>query len=92
MKRRLTGVLLGAMLMSTMLIGMVLAGGLYLSAADGDVLQIPKVVEARSSFSITTRAAGKTYAATNTTVATRGRSSHVCSIRAHRGSGAACNC
>ncbi len=54
MKRRLTFVLLGAMLMSV-----IVAGGLYLSAADGDALQIPKVVEAGSSFSIPTRAAGK---------------------------------
>jgi hypothetical protein len=54
MKRRLTGVLLGAMLMIV-----IVAGGLYLSAADGDALQIPKVVEAGSSFSIPTRAAGK---------------------------------
>lgn len=55
MKRRLTGALLGAMLMSV-----IVAGGLYLSAADGDALQIPKVVEAGSSFSIPTRATGKT--------------------------------
>ena len=54
MKRRLTVGLLGAMLMSV-----IMAGGLYLSAADGDALQIPKVVEAGSSFSIPTRAAGK---------------------------------
>jgi hypothetical protein len=54
MKRRLTFVLLGAVLTSV-----IVAGGLYLSAADGDALQIPKVVEAGSSFSIPTRAAGK---------------------------------
>ena len=54
MKRRLTVVLLGAMLMSV-----IMAVGLYLSAANGDALQVPKVVEAGSSFSIPTRAAGK---------------------------------
>jgi hypothetical protein len=51
MKRRLTFVLLGAVLTSV-----IVAGGLYLSASDGDALQIPKVVEAGSSFSIPTRA------------------------------------
>ena len=54
MKRRLRFVLLGAVLTSV-----IVAGGLYLSAADGDALQIPKVVEAGSSFSIPTRAAAK---------------------------------
>ena len=43
-----------------MLMCVIVAGGFYLAAAAGDEgLQLPKVVEAGSSFSIPTRAAGK---------------------------------
>ncbi len=55
MKPRLRFAVPGAMLMCV-----IVAGGFYLAAAAGDEgLQLPKVVEAGSSFSIPTRAAGK---------------------------------
>lgn len=46
-------------LMGLILMGMIMASGLQLAAASGEGLQVPKVVEAGSTFSIPTSAAGK---------------------------------
>ncbi len=54
MKHRITLALAGLVLM-----GMIMASGVQLAAADGEGLRIPKVVEAGSALSIPTSAAGK---------------------------------